>query len=500
MNRRLPPLESLIAGKYRIDAMLGQGGMGSVYAATNILTGKRVALKCMNPGSASNPDASSRFLREAKASARIRHQNVVDVYDVISTDDVLYLIMELLDGESLSDLLERETVPLPHMLRYLSGAIRGVLAAHRQGVIHRDVKPANIFLAREGVDGQIIPKVLDFGISKIQDPHELALTAPGAALGSVLYMSTEQLAGAADVDERADIYAFGVILYQALTGQLPYYADTVVALALRVMTEHATPVNALRPDVPAKLAHLVEWAMAKEAKDRLPDLDILLRELEPFCNEDKYKLQLTRTIDRKSFPRSRRSGSRPGTSSPETGRPDTIQLSSVTAFVAHDAASTTRGGNKTRPWLTPLLMLVALAGIGLGGWWLRQHDGATQTTASHGLPAEAPPPPAATVPSPLVTAPTQPVVKEPPQQRPADPVSVPIRPPPPPANDAARFQQRVAVNDARPPSPPPAPSGPTSPAANAVSTKPPTAAKRPGCSPNYYFDPQGQKHFKHECF
>jgi serine/threonine-protein kinase len=383
----------LIGGKYRLDRLLGRGGMGSVFAAENMLTGKRVAIKCMNSEIAENAEASNRFLREAKASARIRHPNVVDVYDVLFVDDSFYLIMELLEGEPLSDVLSRETIPLPQLLQLLLGAMRGVVAAHREGVIHRDVKPENIFLAREGDDAQIVPKVLDFGISKIQGTQEIALTAPGAALGTVLYMATEQLIGAADVDARADVYAFGVILYQAITGRLPFLAESFSALVLRIMTEQPVPVRELRPDAPEKLARLIEWAMAKQRDQRLPSLDVFIHELEPFSDARKYN-QLTRTTERPSFRPAAPLTPVPVMPAmlPRTAEP--ARFSIETPFVASDA--TLQVPQQHKAWIWPAAVaLVGLIGLAGAGFWFWQRE------RGHPSPAAAAQEPPALRPAPV---------------------------------------------------------------------------------------------------
>ena len=500
---------TLIGGKYRLDRLLGQGGMGSVFAAENMLTGKRVAIKCMNAEIATNAEASNRFLREAKASARIRHPNVVDVYDVLQVDGSFYLIMELLEGESLAEFLTREAIPLPRLLKLLLGAMRGVVAAHREGVIHRDVKPENIFLAREGDDAQVVPKVLDFGISKIQDTQEIALTAPGSALGTVLYMATEQLVGAANVDARADVYAFGVILYQVITGRLPFMAESFSALVLRIMTEQPVPVRQLRPDVPARLSQLIEWAMAKQRDDRLPSVEVLIHELEPFADEARFSGQLSRTMERPCF-------RPPPPSEPEAIPLETATLlpathewvseeahvSNRTPFVANDA--TLRLKQQRRTWSLPVAAVLALVGLAAAGWWLSQRavDPTLPATAAQPAtvlhpepekPVEAPP----VAPAPIAVGkkPSAPVAASTPTAQP--PRTTAPTPPAPSRPQATESRARPRGNVgagmrpdntavAIPPAPAPAPV--------------PSSAKKAGCNPNFFFDAQGEKHFKPECF
>jgi eukaryotic-like serine/threonine-protein kinase len=208
-----PAVGSVLAGRFRVLRQLGEGGMGVVLEAENTQTGKRVAIKWLRAALASQPDAVERFLREARASARVRHPNVVDVYDVVQEADSAFLVMELLEGELLTAVLERGGIPAHELIALLLDAMRGVAAAHKQGVIHRDIKPDNIFLEFESDRGRRTPKVLDFGISKLSAGEPLSLTQAGVTLGTPLYMSLEQLRGADDIDERTDVYAFGVILY-----------------------------------------------------------------------------------------------------------------------------------------------------------------------------------------------------------------------------------------------------------------------------------------------
>ncbi|HEY6880138.1 MAG TPA: serine/threonine-protein kinase, partial [Polyangiales bacterium] len=164
-----PQNGQVVAGKYRVRRCIGAGGMGAVYEAENLATGKRVALKWLHAHLVHDRSHSERFLREAKVLAKVRHPNVVDLYDVGRDGSALFLVLEFLEGESLAAYLERELAPMQTMLTLLSDAMRGVAAAHRQGVLHRDLKPENVFLARENDDGSLTPKLLDFGISKVAD-------------------------------------------------------------------------------------------------------------------------------------------------------------------------------------------------------------------------------------------------------------------------------------------------------------------------------------------
>ncbi|MFI5306676.1 MAG: serine/threonine-protein kinase [Polyangiales bacterium] len=357
-----PPIGSTVGGKYHVERMLGAGGMGAVFAARNTLTDKRVALKWMHPEVAADPLARERFLREARASARVRHPNVVDVYDVVNEDGALFMVMELLEGEPLGDLMQREGTPLPEMISHLLGAMRGVAAAHRKHVIHRDIKPDNIFLAREGDDERPVPKVVDFGISKLTGAGDLSLTNTGAALGSPLYMSVEQLSGVKDIDARADVYAFGVILYEAVTGRPPFEADTYAVLVAKIMTEQAVDPKQLRPEVPTSLAHLIGRAMAKDRSQRIPDLDTLIRELEPFATEAGFRNQMT--LGGRKIPAVWTPSNRPRPAGDGAGALPSDTFEPVVS--TRREQSTERAPRPTAP--IRMLLAVALLGVALLGW------------------------------------------------------------------------------------------------------------------------------------
>ncbi len=283
----MPKPGDLVAGKYMIEQLLGEGGMGAVFAATHRFTGKAVAIKWMLPELARDEDAVHRFMREAQAAGRINHPNVVDVYDVGQHEDSFFLVMELLRGEPLTTALSRRDLTVREVLELLLRAMRGVSAAHRQGVVHRDLKPDNIFLAYEedGVGRE--PKVLDFGISKVSNEGQFnpRLTRTGNVVGTPYYMPPEQIRGSDNLDRRADVYAFGVILYEALTGQVPFIADTYGALVLEIATGTPKTPGELVPGLPPDLSRVVMRAMARNAADRFPDMESLIHAVEPFLHD-----------------------------------------------------------------------------------------------------------------------------------------------------------------------------------------------------------------------
>ena len=291
----LPQISAVIAGKYRIDRLIARGGMGAVYAATHLVSGKRVALKWMLPSIGQIPDARERFIREACATARIDHPNIVDIYDVGDERGSVYLVMEYLRGETLCERLERELIPAQEAIALFIPALRGVAAAHAHGVIHRDLKPDNIFLCRTAEGDPLEPKVLDFGISKITgaESRDHSLTRSGAVLGTPYYMSPEQVRGARDVDQRADVYAFGVMLYEVLTGHRPFDAETYNQLILKIVTETPAPMASLNPSVDPRLVQIVERAMARDPNTRFPTIDALAMALEPFSGGVRFRSSST---------------------------------------------------------------------------------------------------------------------------------------------------------------------------------------------------------------
>jgi serine/threonine protein kinase len=275
----VPKRDELVSGKYRVAEALGAGGMGAVLRATNVVSGRQVALKWLLPCSS---HASVRFVREARAAARIDHPNVVDVYDLGTHAGGHYLVMELLHGRTLGERIEERKLTPHELLEIMIPTLRGLAAVHAQGVIHRDLKPDNVFLCEAPDGSPREPKVLDFGVSKIRadlDPGQ-TLTRPGAALGTLPYMAPELLEDAPDADERADIYAAGVMMYEALSGKRPFRAGSDGALVRAILAHQPLPLRAREPGVPAQLERVVMRAMAKQPSDRQRDAETLIRELQ----------------------------------------------------------------------------------------------------------------------------------------------------------------------------------------------------------------------------
>lgn len=278
---------ALLANKYRVERVLGQGGMGYVVEARHITLEERVALKFLLPEYAKHPEASTRFLREARAAVKIKSEHVARVSDVGTLDSgAPYMVMEFLDGADLAQTLQRTGVlQIDDALDFILQASEAIAEAHNHGIVHRDLKPANLFLAKRP-DGSPLVKVLDFGISKVMGgTAEHGLTKTTTAMGSALYMSPEQMQETRGVDHRTDIYSMGIALFELLAGRQPFYAETLPQLCAEVLTGVPTPLSAYRPDIPQDLASRIERAYERDKNRRYQSISEFAIALSPFAPE-----------------------------------------------------------------------------------------------------------------------------------------------------------------------------------------------------------------------
>lgn len=275
----------VLIGKYRVERVIGQGGMGVVVQAHHVALNERVALKFLLPEYAVHPEASARFLREARAAVRIKSEHVARVSDVGTLETGSpYMVMEYLEGADVLQQLERTgPMPAPEAVDYVIQACDAIAEAHAHGIVHRDIKPANLFVTRR-MDGLPLVKVLDFGISKVTDGDvNDSLTRTTATMGSALYMSPEQLQQARSVDLRTDIYALGISLFEMLTRQQPFVADSFPQLCVAIATGSPTSLRSLRPDLPEAFAQVVEKAYARDREQRYQSIADLVAALAPWA-------------------------------------------------------------------------------------------------------------------------------------------------------------------------------------------------------------------------
>jgi len=264
---------TVVGGKYRIDSVLGTGGMGVVFSATHLELDAPVAIKIVRDDFAANEAIVSRLLFEARAVARMQSAHVVRVLDVARLPNgAPYVVMEKLRGADMAALLEqRTTIPVAEAINYLLQACEGLIEAHGLGIVHRDLKPENLFLAITP-EGTVL-KILDFGISKdvgssIREGRRTTLTKGGAAIGSPSYMAPEQIRAAPNLDARADIWSLGTILFELLTGRCPFDAETVALMYQKALTEDPPSLLDFVPDAPPELNTIIRLCLQKDAEDR----------------------------------------------------------------------------------------------------------------------------------------------------------------------------------------------------------------------------------------
>jgi hypothetical protein len=276
----------LIGGKYRVERVLGRGGMGVVVAATHAHLGQRVAIKFLLKEAMAGDGVAERFLREGRTMVQLTSEHVARVTDVGTHDNgAPYLVMEYLEGRDLGEVVQtRGPLPAPEMVDYLLQACEAVAEAHALRVVHRDLKPGNLFLTRRP-DGSPFVKVLDFGISKAHEPSGNKLTQTAAVMGSPAYMSPEQVRSTTNVDQRTDVWSLGVIAYELLSSKLPFEAPTMSGMFAAIVASPMVPLAQRRPDLHPDLSRAVEKALVKEVEGRFQSVAELANALAPFGTE-----------------------------------------------------------------------------------------------------------------------------------------------------------------------------------------------------------------------
>ena len=391
---------SVVAGKYHVDALLGRGGMGAVYRATNQLIGKRVALKFLTEEAARDRDAASRFQREAVAASIVESSHIVQIFDTGTTEAGLpFLVMELLQGEDLRQRLEREQRLRPEAAADIAvQVLRALTRAHAAGIVHRDLKPDNVFLCQRDDDGLLV-KLVDFGISKLAKHAALdTLTGRGTVLGTAFYMSPEQAQAFSDVDGRTDLFSLGAILYECVCGRPPHRAPTYEAVLIAICTRDAAPVRSLSPEVSADFAAVIERALARDRSQRFASAEAMLEALLA------------------ALPDAGRS---------ESSVSERVSLRTERAPVA--TAELTPERSRTTPPRQRVVRVVAaaalalLSGFAVAALWL-----ATRSPSTNGAPLSPSSTAAAVTPAPVASAPAAPAVT--PAHAPPELVPVRARP------------------------------------------------------------------------
>jgi eukaryotic-like serine/threonine-protein kinase len=283
----LPADHAPFAGKYTVERILGQGGMGTVFEARHIRLEQRVAIKVLGSALREYPELVQRFEREARACGSLSSAHAVRIFDIDATDDgTPFIVMEFLAGRDLAQVVERDgPQAVSRSVRWLVEACDAIAEAHRLGIIHRDLKPSNLFLSE--VEGRLVVKVLDFGIAKRVTSTDSSITQALCPLGTPQYMSPEQVRCAKDVDVRTDVWSLGVTLYELVTGRTPYPEESASACIAAIAADPVPDPRGIRPDLDDAFVEVLMRALAKQAKDRYQSIEELVSALAPFANADE---------------------------------------------------------------------------------------------------------------------------------------------------------------------------------------------------------------------
>jgi eukaryotic-like serine/threonine-protein kinase len=388
----------VLAGKFRIERVLGIGGMGMVVSAMHLQLDERVAIKFLLPEALMNAEAVARFGREARAAVKIKSEHVARVTDVGALETgAPYMVMELLRGQDLSQVLrDNGALPISVAVQYLLQACEALAEAHAVGIVHRDLKPANLFLTARA-DGSPCIKVLDFGISKVTNPSgsgaDMGMTRTQAIMGSPLYMSPEQLASAKDVDQRTDVWAVGCVLYELVTGRVPFEAETMPQLCTLILHTEPLSPRRLRPEVPEALDQAILRCLRKDRNQRYPNVAALAADIAPFSPDagPRSAERISRVLSSSGVSSALLSSSNPAT-----------LTSGASTGSAWGNTQTSRGGRAVRYGLGGVGAAVILGAV----LWkaTSTQPGPTADPSAVGAPNKAPSEPPTAAAAPLTTA------------------------------------------------------------------------------------------------
>jgi len=410
---------AIIDGKYQIVRSIGAGGMGEVFEGENTRIRRRVAIKVLHASAALNPDAVDRFEREAQAAGRIGSDHILEVLDLGALEGgERFIVMEFLEGETLGQRIERLGRLAPQQLApIMRQALTGLKAAHGAGIIHRDLKPDNVFICREKAGVPDFVKLIDFGISKFHSTgSDMSMTRTGAVMGTPYYMSPEQARGSRDIDQRSDLYAMGVILYEALSGAKPFDAETFNELLFKIVLSTPPPLSESIPDIDRPFESIVYKAMARDAAHRFQSADDFIAALDQWAASGA-PVTIPPAIGHGAPPEIPPAGPLPAAGMPP---PTGTANGAVWSSTSDDAVIPTKS---RAPLFAVLgvLGLVVVGGAGFGVYAVTRHGDTPQAAASNeeatpeATASEAPPPEesAAPVESAAEPAPTESAEPEP---------------------------------------------------------------------------------------
>lgn len=366
--------------KYYLESKLGAGGMGTVYCARRLLIGDRVAVKVLHPDQVADPQAVERFRREAQTAARLKHPNVVTIYDFgVSRENLIYLVMELAEGESLRQMIKREgTLPEGFVAEVVRQTCAALDEAHRQGVVHRDIKPENI-LAQTTPGGAHV-KVLDFGIAALRDITASRLTRTGGIVGTPHYMSPEHCLGE-KLDGRSDIYSLGIVMFEMLTGVAPFDSTTPTAIVIQQVNQAPPPPSTLNPGVSPAVEAVVLRALEKQREARPQTAGELARELMAAVDQTAAISPLPTAPTPPVNPTLATEPEPVKIAAPASSSEMAPEIEDVPAF----AVASAKTGSNSKPVLLIFGVLLLVAGlVGGGFWWRQQRAGSAAGAASGG--------------------------------------------------------------------------------------------------------------------